>query len=149
MKKQISRALLGLVAVLTLAGAAHAQGSRGMEIYVPFDFVAGEKRMPAGGYTVRRVRHDSESALLIQGEGKGAASAVVLTSRGDDNPARAALTFRVHGDRYFLAEVSMPGVSSVREAPKTGAERRFERELAAQSEDDCEPKKVTVVGRVQ
>src|SRR5688572_9131306 len=150
MKKQISRALLGLVAVLTLAGAASAQSSRGVEVYVPFDFVAGEKRMPAGDYTVRRVRVDSETALVIQGAGKGAA-AVVLTNRGDENPTRAALTFRQHGDRYFLAEVSMPGASSVREAPKTGAERRVERELAAQSKADsaAESKTVTVVGRVQ
>jgi hypothetical protein len=151
MKKQISRAILGLVAVLTLAGGASAQGSRGVEVYVPFDFVAGEKRMPAGDYTVRRVRVDSETALLIEGAGEGAASAVVLTSRGDENPARAALTFRRHGDRYFLAEVSMPGASSVREAPKTGAERKVERERAAQLKDDsaAESKTVTVVGRVR
>ena len=146
MKKQISRTLLGLFAVLALtAAAANAQTSRGLEIQVPFDFVAGKKQLPAGRYTVRRVRFDSESALLIRGEGKGA-EAVVLTSTGGGNPSRAALTFRQHGERYFLAEVSVPGTASVRALTRT----RAERELIEQARSGAaEPKTVTVAGRLR
>ena len=44
----------------------------------------------------------------------------------------------------------MPGAASVREAPKTGAERRAERELIEQAKaGGSESKKVTVVGSVQ
>ena len=146
MKKQISRALLGLVATLALAVAADAQVLHRVVIRIPFDFVAGEKRMPAGRYAVQRIKSDAESALLIRSE-DGRTAAVILTNTGEPGPRTAALVFRQHGDRHFLAEVSMPGTASVRELPKTGAERRLERELAEQK--DVESKTVTVVGSVQ
>jgi hypothetical protein len=150
MKKQISRALLGMAAALMLTVAANAQVLNTVTINVPFDFVAGEKQMPAGRYTVQRIRTDGESALLIRNE-DGRATAVVLTNTGVKNPRTAALTFRQLGDRYFLAEVSMPGTASVRELPKTRAERRLERELAGQNKSNKsdESKTVTVVGSVQ
>lgn len=147
MKKQISRALLGLAAALALAVAANAQDLNTVLIRVPFDFVAGAKQMPAGRYTVRRLRSDAETALLLRSE-DGRSTAVVLTNTGGANPRASALVFRQYGDRYFLAEVSMPGTASVRELPKTGAERRLERELAEQNKAD-ESKTVTVVGSVQ
>ncbi|MET0649439.1 MAG: hypothetical protein ABW208_22750 [Pyrinomonadaceae bacterium] len=146
MKKQISRALLGLVATLALAVAANAQVRHAVVINVPFDFVAGAQQMLAGRYSVQRVKSDAASALLIRSE-DGRSTALVLTNTGEKNPRAAALVFRQHGDRYFLAEVSMPGAASARELPKTGAERRIERELAEQKSG--ESKTVTVVGSVQ
>ncbi|MDT5268813.1 MAG: hypothetical protein QOH49_999 [Acidobacteriota bacterium] len=146
MKKQISRALLGLAAALVLAVAANAQVLHKVVMRVPFEFVAGEKQMPAGRYTVQRIKSDAESALLIRSE-DGRATAVVLTNTGEPQPSSAALVFRQHGERHFLAEVSMPGTASVRELPKTAAERRLERELAEQKSG--ESKIVTVVGNVQ
>ena len=146
MKKQISRALLGLAAALALAVAANAHVLSAVSVNVPFDFAAGGKHLPAGRYTVSRMRSDSESSLLIRRE-DGRAAAVVLTHQGESNPAAAALVFRQCGESYFLAEVSMPGAASVRELPKTGAERRLERELAEQKAG--ESKTVTVVGSVQ
>jgi hypothetical protein len=128
-----------------LAAAANAQASRGIDVQVPFDFVAGQKQMPAGRYTVRRMRLDSETALLIRGEGKDAA-AVVLTSSGDQNTTGASLTFRQHGERYFLAEISIPGTASVRELTKT----RAERELIEQAKSGAaEPKTVTIAGTMR
>ncbi len=147
MKKQISRTVLGFIAVLMLASAANAQTSRGIEVQVPFDFVAGQKQLPTGKYTVRRVRVDSESALLIKGEGNGAA-AVVLTSSGDNDPSGASLTFRRHGERYFLAEVSMPGTASVRELARTSVERAVERELSEQTKAG-DTKTISIAGSVR
>jgi hypothetical protein len=147
MKKQISRALLGLVAALTLVVAAQAQAVNAVVITVPFDFVAGEKLMPAGRYTVRRITSDAESALIIRSV-DGRASAVFLTNTGHAGPRGSALVFRLRGDRHFLAEVAMPGAASVRELPKSSAERRLQRELAEQKKAD-DSKTVTVIGSVQ
>ena len=147
MKKQISRALLGLAATLALAVAAGAQHLPAVSVNVPFDFVAGGKQLPAGRYNVRRVRSDSETSLLIRSE-DGREAAIILTNTGETNPGAAAFVFRQHSESYFLAEVSMPGAASVRELPRTGAERRLERELAEQKKSD-ESKTVTVVGSVQ
>ena len=147
MKKQISRALLSLAAALALTVAAHAQSWRTVSIRVPFDFVAGEKHLPAGRYTVQRIKSDSETALLIRSV-DGRTSAVILTTTGAPQPSTAELLFRQHGDRYFLAAVSMPGTASVRELPRASAERRLERELAEQNQP-AESKTVTIVGSVK
>ena len=147
MKKQISRVLLGLVAALTLVVAANAQAVNAVVINVPFDFVAGEKLMPAGRYAVRRVKSDAESALIIRSV-DGRSTAVFLTNTGDARPRASALVFRLRGDRHFLAEVSMPGTASVRELPKSSAERRLQRELAEQKKAD-DSKTVTVIGSVR
>ena len=145
MKKQISRTLLGFFAVLMLAAAAGAQTSRGIEVQIPFDFVAGKKQLPAGHYTVRRIRFDSQSALLIRGEAKGS-EAVVLTNSGGEEPTGASLTFRQHGESYFLAEVSIPGTASVREVTRT----RAERELIEQAKSGAaDPKTVTIAGNLR
>lgn len=148
MKKQISMALLGLVLTLAAGAAAFAQTPHALVIQLPFDFVAGEKRMPAGRYAVSRVSVNAESALLIRSE-DGHGAAVVLTSTGKAPASRAALSFRQYGGRYFLAEVSVPGMASVREVRKTGGEKRVEREFVAEAEDGGAVRKVTVVGSVQ
>jgi hypothetical protein len=153
MKKQISRALLGFATLLLLAVSASAQTTRGIEVQVPFDFVAGRKEMPAGHYTVRRVKYDSETALLIQSEDKRDA-AIILTSSGGRTPSGASLTFRQYGARFFLAVVSMPGTASLRAVPKSGGERRTERRLVARAKADGKPgddaaKTVTVGGTMR
>lgn len=149
MKKQISRALLGIVATLSLFVFVNAQTARAVVVQVPFDFVAGEKQLPAGRYMVRRIRSDSETTLIIRSV-DGRTSTLVLTHTGEGNPRTASLSFRQHGERYFLAEVSMPGTSSIRELSKTGGERRVERELIEQAKShEGESKTVTVVGSVQ
>jgi hypothetical protein len=147
MKKQISRALLGLAAALALAVAVGAQVLSAVVVNVPFDFVAGGKQMPAGRYTVSRVRSDAEDALIIKGEG-GRDTAIVLTTTGEGRPRKSALVFRQRGDSRFLAAVEVPGAASVRELPKSQAERRLERELAEQDKSE-DAKTVTVVGSVQ
>lgn len=147
MKKQISRALLGLAAALALAVAANAQVLHRVVVQIPFDFVAGEKQLPAGRYTVRRVSSDAESALVIRSE-DGRTAALVLTNRGEANPRTAALVFRQRGGSHFLAEVSIPGTATARELPRSRAERRLERELAEQNKSR-DSKDVTVVGSVQ
>jgi hypothetical protein len=151
MKKQISRTLLGFAILFVLVASASAQTTRGIEIQVPFGFSAGQKQLPAGHYTVRRIRIDSETALLIQSMDRRAA-VTVLTTSGGHAPSDASLSFRQYGDRYFLAGVSMPGTASVREVPKTNGERMTMtgRVLIEQARaDGVADKMVTIVGTVR
>jgi hypothetical protein len=153
MKKQISLALLGLALALAATAAASAQGARSLRVHVPFDFEAGGQHMPAGRYSVRRVQMDAERTLLIKSE-DGRHAAIVLTTEGEPEPARAFLSFRQYGERYFLAGVSMPAAASLREVPKTGAEKRAAREFdtGAKAPKDAEAnaaRTVTVVGSVE
>ena len=149
MKKQITRTLVGLVILLALAVTAYAQEARRVRVEVPFDFVAGQKHLPAGRYSVSRVQRDGEKALMIRSE-DGQHTAIVLTNSADKTPARAELSFHRYGDRYFLASVSIPGTEDVREVRKSDGEKRLERELRAQSKNGSDAvKTIAVVGSVQ
>jgi hypothetical protein len=53
----------------------------------------------------------------------------------------ASLTFSQHGERYFLAEISIPGTASVRSLVKSRAERVL---IEQAKRDAAEPKTVTI-----
>ena len=149
MKKQITKALLGFAMLFVLVAAASAQTARHIAVRIPFDFVAGEKHLPAGRYIVRRLTGDSETTLLIRSE-DGRGNAVVITSDSGVTPERAELTFRRRGDKYFLAKVSLAGTAGVREVAESGAEKRLARELARQAgAADAGDKTVTVAGSMR
>lgn len=148
MKKQITVVLLGLSLMFTAAASASAQAAGLMRVQVPFDFVAGGKQLRAGSYTVRRLRSDAESTLLVRSE-DGREAAVVLTNAGGAAASRASLSFRQYGEQYFLAEVSIPGTASVRELPKSGGEKKVEGELIGEARPDALARKVTIVGSMR
>ncbi len=152
MKKQIMIALLGITILAAMAVTASAQAGRRLTVHVPFDFVVGGRQLPAGDYSVRRITKESETALMIQ-SADGRSAATVMTNASGEEPSRAELTFRQHGDEYFLASVSMPGTVSVREVPRSKAEQRRTRELIEQAEAGRGPEEpaavVTVAGTVQ
>lgn len=150
MKKQIMTALLGLTLTMALAASAFAQSGRRVMVHVPFDFVVAGRQMPAGDYSVRRVSKDSENALLIQSE-DGRTAATVFTNSGSREAKRAELTFRHHGESYFLAAISIPGTAGVREVPRSKSEEKRVRELIEQAKSggDDSDKTVTVIGSLQ
>lgn len=131
MKKQINRALALIITGIILGASqiASAQTASQVVVDVPFAFTAGERQLPAGRYTVRRVKLDSEAVILIESE-DGKASATLLTNaaRGAAGPAK--LTFRQYGDAYFLAGVYAPGAAGARELTESKRERAMRRELA-------------------
>ena len=150
MKKQIMRALLGFALVTILSAAAYAQSGRRLTVHVPFDFVVAGKEMPAGDYSVRRVSKDSEVALIIQ-SADGRSAATVFTNSSRHEAERAELSFRQHGESYFLAEISIPGTAGVRVIPPSKSEERRARQLIEQAKagGGATTKTVTVAGSVQ
>jgi hypothetical protein len=131
MKKQINRTLALIIAGIILGASqlASAQTAEQVVVNVPFAFTAGGRQLPAGRYTVRRVKLDSEAVIRIR-SADGRASATVLTNaaRGEAGPAR--LTFRQYGDAYFLSGVYAPGAVGGRELSESGRERHLRREQA-------------------
>ena len=150
MKKQIMSALVGFALTMVMAASAFAQSGRRLTVHVPFDFVVAGRQMPAGDYSVRRVSKNSENALLIQSaDGRKVATVFTNSSRREAN--RAELSFRQHGETYFLSEVSIPGTAGVREIPPSKSEAKRVRQLIEQAKADGgdSGKTVTVVGSVQ
>jgi hypothetical protein len=150
MKKQITRAfalfIMGII--LGTSQLASARAAERLFIDVPFDFVAGSRQLPAGRYSVRRVRVDSATALYIRSE-DGRQTATLLTIDTGSQVDRAKLVFRQYGDRHFLASLWMPGTASGRGLPESKQERQLRRELLARAEEGGAARTVTVLGSVQ
>ncbi|HEV3470181.1 MAG TPA: hypothetical protein VG148_12725 [Pyrinomonadaceae bacterium] len=130
MKKQITRALALFITGIIIGASqlASAQTADHVVIDVPFTFTAGERQLPAGRYTLRRVRPDS-AALFIRSE-DGGESAVVLTGAAAGASRQTKLTFRQYGDQYFLAGAWAGGAAGGRELPESRRERELRRELS-------------------
>jgi len=92
--------------LLAFAGTvvvAHAQEEGKVVVSVPFDFFAGTKMLPAGKYTVSRSSSDTNSPLIIYGNGN---SVLVLPVAFDDVPAdNLRFNFDHVGGAYLLSEV--------------------------------------------
>ena len=160
MKKQLTRAfaVFGLMLMSAAFTGASAQTVRTIFIHVPFEFVVGEKRLPAGDYVVRRLAHDSEKALLVRSaDGKVSASVLTNTVGTRADASKAQLVFTRYGEQYFLARVWAPGANTARALPKSRIQRSLEREWADGArrtgdhvaEARPEERTVTIVGGVR
>src|SRR6185295_14552735 len=87
MKKQAfgTATMLTLLLALT-AISVSAQSQRSKITNIPFDFIVGEKTLPAGEYTVEPNRRDFDKVWLVQSR-DGRTSAVFTTM-----PVRASET---------------------------------------------------------
>jgi hypothetical protein len=118
--------MLSLLLMLT-AVTVSAQSERSGVIDIPFNFIIGQKTLPAGEYTVGRHRADSDTVWLVQGR-DAHASIFFLTMpvRASETQEKTKLVFHKYGDRYFLSQIWIPGRNSGRELSMP----RLERELA-------------------
>lgn len=104
MKNPVRSLLLVLSLMAGTLGIAQAQSPDYLKVNVPFDFVAGNKTLPAGEYQVRRV-NESEPSLLRMTNAKGDFTLLsIMHSEGlatDDT----RFVFRTNGEGYVLTAV--------------------------------------------
>ena len=103
MKSTIIMFLAVLVAVSAgVVGTAHAE-TDGTEIAtVPFDFYAGEQKMPAGIYTIGI---DVESQRITLRDDSGQHHMFLMGTPGGDSNNKSELVFEHSGDFYALKEL--------------------------------------------
>lgn len=114
-------AMLGLLLLLAVT-SVQAQSGDGLQANIRFNFQVGDKVLPAGEYTVRRMSHNT---LLIQ-SADGRERLVTQTRNkigGIGKASRVKLVFHQYGDQYFLAQVWMDRGSDGRELTGSEAER--------------------------
>jgi hypothetical protein len=119
--RYIHRFIPVLALLFTLAATSYAQSARRTVILIPFDFVAGEKVLPAGTYRVEPVRRDSYTAWEIRST-RGGAGAVVMTSAigsGAAPEAEPRLVFRKYAETYVLAQLFPSSDSAGREVARS------------------------------
>lgn len=104
MKHLIARTLTSLyLAVLLLAGVAHAQYTQVIKVKVPFEFTVGKQTFPAGQYSL--VRTASYLLVLRDSQARVLATVVTRSAEAAAAPASAKLEFYTDGDRHVLAQV--------------------------------------------
>jgi len=105
MTTKIISTLTGLVLLLAVAAPLHAGSilNHEMTVSVPFGFIAGDKSLPAGDYSVQ-VNPERGSVVLRQ---EGQDPLMILTNRKESRsaPQRGKLVFQRYGTSFFLAEV--------------------------------------------
>lgn len=91
------------IAALTCVGAA-ADGTVVIRAHVPFDFMVGDTRLPAGEYAIAQDRF--HGSIHISSRDTGAYVALLRTPAGNNFTGyRTALVFNRYGSRYFLRQI--------------------------------------------
>jgi hypothetical protein len=104
MTKKIVGTLAGLVLLLAVAPLyAGSILNHEMTVSVPFGFVAGDKFLPAGDYSVQ-VNQERGTVVLRQ---EDQSPLMILTIRKESRsvPQRGRLVFQRYGTNFFLSEV--------------------------------------------
>jgi hypothetical protein len=127
--------MLGLVSMFALLGAVtstNAQLGNPIRAKIPFDFNVGEKKLPAGEYTFRRLSDFSDNKIMSVNNVDGSAhlfestlEAQVLTPKN-----QSVLVFHKYGDQYFLAQIWSNGELEGTQLPESRTERTTRQQLA-------------------
>lgn len=99
--------LIALAFMLTISPVkAHAQVIGDLDVTIPFQFHAGDAKLPAGKYIIHTV-DNSDLTMMEISSADGSTSALfeVRDSVANSAPAKSELIFNKYGDRYFLAKV--------------------------------------------
>ena len=119
--------LLMMVAMFGATASAHGQSlSDHIRAKIPFDFVVGNKKLPAGEYFIGNVQSTSDGVLAI-GTRNSVANTLTIPVQIGTPTDTTKLIFHPYGDQYFLFQVWQVGATTGRAVPKSRTERDVER----------------------
>ena len=98
------------IAAILLVGASGAQADETVltNVKVPFSFMVGDVRLPAGDYAVREASMSEDVLEIVSADGHhlALASTIPGTPGLDD---KTQLVFRKFGNDYFLSRIAHEG----------------------------------------
>jgi hypothetical protein len=119
--RQLLPLFIALVFALTIYPTkAHAQIVGDLEANIPFQFHAGNTKLPPGTYVIH-VLDNTDLTFMEISSADGSTSALfeVRDAEANSAPAKSELIFNKYGNRYFLAklfDVGNPSGSTVDES---------------------------------
>jgi hypothetical protein len=126
MRKMLSVTVwMGMAAVIVLAGATQARADEPVIATVPFDFIVGNVRFPAGHYEVTETSQPGVAAIE-SADLRHFTFFLTIPDSLEKNAATPELVFDTFGSEHFLARIDTPD-GEVRDIPLTPA--GMEREL--------------------
>ena len=123
---------IGLLFALTVhPGKAHAQISGEIEANIPFQFHAGDTKLPPGNYIIHMLG-DSDLKVMEITSADGSTSALfeVQDAEANSTPGKSELIFNKYGNRYFLAKVFDEGNPSGSQVLKSRYEKKISQATA-------------------
>ena len=113
---------------LLCAGARAQTANNVMKFHVPFEFVVGERTMPAGDYLVSFVSPQSSPTALLIKSGDGRASRIIQMTPVEARRARraATLVFNRYGTQHFLSQFWTPAERAGLKVRRSRSERTVE-----------------------
>jgi len=115
---------------------AHAQIIGSLEANIPFQFYAGNTKLPAGEYRIQ-VMENSDLTIMEISSLDGAASALfqVQEAETSNEPAQNELIFNKYGNRYFLAKMFDEGNPSGAQVSESGYEKRISQQTIMEGQE--------------
>jgi hypothetical protein len=115
--------ILSFLLMLTVVSVCAQSQTKGA-LTIPFDFIVGQKTLPAGEYIVEPNRRDFDNVWLIQSkDGHTSALFVGRHVQSSETQEQTKLVFHKYGDQYFLSQVWTPGSTTGQEVNMTRTER--------------------------
>lgn len=133
---QLLSLFIALAFALTIyPSKAHAQIVGDLEVNIPFQFHAGNTKLPPGKYLIHML-DDADLTFMEISSVDGSTSALfeVQAAAADSAPDKSELIFNKYGDRYFLAEVFEEGNPNGSKVIESRYEKRISQEDAAAHE---------------
>src|ERR1700747_3699563 len=133
-QRLLSLLVLSVFALTIFAGKARAQIVGDLDVNIPFQFHAGNTKLPAGKYRIHML-DDSDLTVMEIISADGSTSALFQVQESDANsaPAKSELIFNKYGNRYFLSKLFDEGNPSGSKV----VESRYERgiQVAAEAQE--------------
>jgi hypothetical protein len=117
---RLRSALLGLGLLLAVS-AAQAQGTR-VKADIPFDFVVGNRVLPAGEYMLASEGATNQLIVIRSSDNKTAILSLANSCSYSKPSETSKLVFHHLAGRYFLSQVWQEGNSEGRQLPKSRIE---------------------------
>jgi hypothetical protein len=123
--------LVVAVAFATAVVSANAQSSNTMRSQVPFEFIVGNKTLPAGEYKVSSPLSNNAAVMIRSTDGENGVVRLTNSIGSNADTSQAKLVFHRYGDKYFLAEIWSGADSTGRVLLKSKQEKALRREYSA------------------
>lgn len=92
--------------IVLAAGLAYGQSLQIVtKVNVQFSFMAGEKEMPGGEYTIQKVANDDVHLIMSDGRGHSVTLFIIAPLARTDSKRSAGAVFATVGGQKFLSEV--------------------------------------------
>ena len=133
MKKQLVNVLtklafLSMIALVTAVGSAQGQSLEyKLSANIPFDFVVGDKKLPAGKYSIVRLNQQFGDSLLLISSADRRANVIRRSIPAESHllKNKGTLVFHRYGVEHFLFQVWPAGASTGRELTRSRIERNL------------------------